>query len=849
MLPSDNHTIAAAAAALSSHPASFSRWTTLAWLDLLLIPPLLLFSFLFSLPSLLSLFIRVPKRGTRYMPAPSAYVVPAFTRHARFLPRPSAHRFSYNTLYLALRLDQLERHNLDTGHAFAWKGSHYDPDWQDESPLARSQLLRSGSMSLTASAAGSDRDVTEKTVDNDNRDDSSGSDAQQIAKPGLEDWKAGMRHLERKERRSKQERRRRVDATAWALTGLHPQSYLRNNFVLKPREDDATAAASTNGSDLEKKDKWLKGSILLKLAYELRERGYLKHGPQDESDLAGNEAKWTQELGQVWTVTMPAIVGIAGINPLTVHYCFRPPRPSEATVQGSGVVEDGSGGDAEGKLGDFWLVVLEVHNTFSERHVYILESGVGEDCPSGLADTVVGSAKRKGYDHQWTFARSFHVSPFNDRGGYYRLFLREPFPNGTTTEPFVLGIHLLLLVESDRPGAGAIGAAGSPFRLEKKLMASLDSYPETHERRVMPLTALHLYAALLRQPLDLFLTFARILFQAAKLHFFKKLDAFGRPDMVQEWEADEFAASQQQWDGTGPPPPLNPIQPHRVLAHGGADRKSAATTRPAGGLFYPAHAFAEETAKRQLERFAKKRIDQLQTEDAEYSWSLRVVNRDPADAALDIQPDATSLNGDGLGKGAKRKAELVLYTRSGSVYTDLVQFGDARLVRLVGSLVGHRWGVNDVELFERFFGMTPGAASRGKVVDGGGGASRCGAWIQKVRRWHLAWMLRRAIDVDRSIGGGVDEARETLQKLIGTPSLAEGGCALDGANPPWSVLATVLAGYVAAVGEERAFRLLGARYVEGTEPWLELQRGVALVRDGKMLVPSWDTKLGSVRRA
>ena len=30
------------------------------------------------------------------------------------------------------------------------------------------------------------------------------------------------------------------------------------------------------------------------------------------------------------------------------------------------------------------------------------------------------------YDHQWTFRRRFHVSPFNDRSGFYTVSVKSP---------------------------------------------------------------------------------------------------------------------------------------------------------------------------------------------------------------------------------------------------------------------------------------------------------------------------------------------------------------------------------------------------------------------------------------
>lgn len=77
-----------------------------------------------------------------------------------------------------------------------------------------------------------------------------------------------------------------------------------------------------------------------------------------------------EKLRDAWMMTMPSFLGLEGINPLTVYFCY----------------------DVNGA---FWLTVLEVshmlrllncrlkcaqiHNTFGESHVHVLEVGQGED--------------------------------------------------------------------------------------------------------------------------------------------------------------------------------------------------------------------------------------------------------------------------------------------------------------------------------------------------------------------------------------------------------------------------------------------------------------------------------------
>jgi len=87
-------------------------------------------------------------------------------------------------------------------------------------------------------------------------------------------------------------------------------------------------------------------------------------------DLAG---------GQILMLAAPRVAGL-GFNPLTVYWCHN------------------AGGQLE-------CVLCEVHNTYRERHCYLLRTGA-----EGRADT----------------AKQFYVSPFYPVAGTYRMSLPEP---------------------------------------------------------------------------------------------------------------------------------------------------------------------------------------------------------------------------------------------------------------------------------------------------------------------------------------------------------------------------------------------------------------------------------------
>ncbi|KAJ7057979.1 hypothetical protein C8F01DRAFT_1060109 [Mycena amicta] len=205
------------------------------------------------------------------------------------------------------------------------------------------------------------------------------------------------------------------------------------------------------------------GSIKQKLDNLLQERG-----------CAG--------LEDAWMMTMPSLLGFEGINPLTVYFCY----------------------NAEGKL---FVTVLEVHNTFGENHIYCLKIGEQED-----------KEVSKGFDHQWTFPRAFHVSPFNDRRGFYTVSIRRPThsPSGASasSSPPRPSVRVHLLTQTDdSPG---------PLKLTALLRPTASS----------PLTSLNLLRTLSKYPFDLFLSFARIVYHAWILHYQKRLDVFIRPEPV-----------------------------------------------------------------------------------------------------------------------------------------------------------------------------------------------------------------------------------------------------------------------------------------------------------------------------
>jgi DUF1365 family protein len=145
--------------------------------------------------------------------------------------------------------------------------------------------------------------------------------------------------------------------------------------------------------------------------------------------------------------TMPRFLGYA-FNPLTVYYIHDP----------------------------HWLAtVLEVHNTFHDKHIYVLRPG------------------------QTEFASGFHVSPFNARGGMYKVSIKSP--------PQV-DISLSLMADGKTKLDTRV-SAGARCRLDD------------------PLRALGICITC---GWYIFLTLPRIMYQAWQLHYKKSLLVYPRPE-------------------------------------------------------------------------------------------------------------------------------------------------------------------------------------------------------------------------------------------------------------------------------------------------------------------------------
>jgi hypothetical protein len=154
--------------------------------------------------------------------------------------------------------------------------------------------------------------------------------------------------------------------------------------------------------------------------------------------------------------------------------------------------------------------LFQVHNTFGESHVYVLEANKSSN----------DAAKGTSFQYRWTFPRAFHVSPFNDRKGFYVVSATAPesiADMSSSSRAPLPDVRVDLYTPSVE--------TGQPDRL--KLRARLKAVNSR------PLTTSNLLSALARAPFTLLLSFARIAKEAWFLHYGSpRLDVYIRPEPV-----------------------------------------------------------------------------------------------------------------------------------------------------------------------------------------------------------------------------------------------------------------------------------------------------------------------------
>jgi DUF1365 family protein len=166
------------------------------------------------------------------------------------------------------------------------------------------------------------------------------------------------------------------------------------------------------------------------------------------------------------------------------------------------------------------MMVLEVNNTFDERRIYLLQGKNADEKsedshsepptpPTDLSNPPDGMPTR--FKDAWT--KDFHVSPFSSRKGYYMLTAMDPFQD-RDIQPPVFNNNITLKSSKDHV----------------KLIARVF----TDGRAINPLTSSwqEMTWFVLTWFWVGFLTFPRILKEAAALFWARGLHVWFRPEVM-----------------------------------------------------------------------------------------------------------------------------------------------------------------------------------------------------------------------------------------------------------------------------------------------------------------------------
>ena len=278
------------------------------------------------------------------------------------------------------------------------------------------------------------------------------------------------------------------------------------------------------------------------------------------------------------------------------------------------------------------------------------------------------------YDIAWTFPRTFHVSPFNSRNGYYRLDLVDPFPSTaaatTTTVPLPRVKVFLRLLTPDK---------------SVKLTAVLATHPSQSTIPLDPQNVLAVIRAVIRCPLALFISTPRILYEAYKLQYEKRLAMFPRPEPRAKGQEGVWNPPQNYEDGMG------------VALHG------------------QSHSWIEVMARKVVLQWAEKRVEEV-------GCGIRFVFRDRREHLVVA------------GGGGERGQSLTITTSDPSMFTRLITAPTP--LHFIITAPELATSISDPELFGRFFSPTTGITKPHSSVAG---------HIASIRRSHFFWEVAHSV--------------------------------------------------------------------------------------------------------
>ncbi|KAK3051679.1 hypothetical protein LTR09_007335 [Extremus antarcticus] len=197
-----------------------------------------------------------------------------------------------------------------------------------------------------------------------------------------------------------------------------------------------------------------------------------------------------REYSFAYLVTAPRFLGYS-FNPVSFWYLY----DSDAVLK---------------------YMILEVNNTFDERRMYLLRAGESE---VGSTDETASDGRTNGRLTQVTFTQTFdkdfHVSPFNSRKGSYSLRATDPLASFEKNGQYTFDNTIVL--RSSKESAKIVARVFS------------DGTPKD----ASTITQFELYGFIASWWWVGFITFPRIVRQARKLFFQRKLHVWYRPEVTE----------------------------------------------------------------------------------------------------------------------------------------------------------------------------------------------------------------------------------------------------------------------------------------------------------------------------
>lgn len=238
--------------------------------------------------------------------------------------------------------------------------------------------------------------------------------------------------------------------------------------------------------------------------------------------------------------------------------------------------------------------MAEVNNTFGERYVYVLDHGLegqgtriplrkgwvlfGRDAvwcygPVGslsahappFRSAPLRSARSLRYTHAHILPRTFHVSPFNPRSGFYAFQLRSPLEEGGNTDIAIIywasssssSSSTSQQQQSEEPSSPSTAVQLQPPFSYSQLASthSKTIHARLYSQSSHPLSTSTLLTTLFLLPMTAFLTVPRIMYQAWCLHYNLGLPIWGRPPPIKRgrgqgtitWTGVEEVGDVESW--------------------------------------------------------------------------------------------------------------------------------------------------------------------------------------------------------------------------------------------------------------------------------------------------------------